>query len=540
MESNLIERVRQASPNGIFSLLQKLGEDPQVYSMYSECLTPQLKGQKTYVFAQDGQFLAVIIDLERPYGSDTLADERKFADEEPLYFEEAVHRVSPVYRLLQFAHALRQACRLAQLRVPEVECVMLTQSYIINYDDMLGEWEYLGANVFHHLNGLRLCTFSVNSDADTPEAAQMKAYLANQQLLSWDLDSRFDRVPDDFTPPPPPPEQGRLKKIFNFDLEDDDTEDDDTDWPKPQLELPDPGALRLEIVPPMPRAEAQRQLDKLVGCQQLKTFVADILNYAEYNRRLVFADQKAKPIPLCLNAVFMGNPGTAKSTVARLMGSLLRGKALSKGHVVMTTRSTYIGQHWGMEEERVDRVFEMSAGGVLVIDEAYLLMGTGHHEDPAKLVLPLMLSKLADEREHRDRMVILCGYTKPMKQLLDTNPGLTSRFPTANRFLFSDLKTDELVTIFHRRLQDYGPYQLTRTARERLRQIVSQAYEQRDRSTFGNGRYIVNLLGGVLRQHSRRIVEADIRDRKHLYLLTAADVKPLEIPDRGISIGFGR
>lgn len=539
MENNLIEQVKRTQPDGIFSLLEKFGEDSQVYSVYSECLTPQLDGQRAYIFARDGQFLAVLIDLERPYGSDTLADEEKFADEEPLYFEERTHRVSPVYRLLQFSHALRQACRLSQLQQPEVYCVLLTQSYIINFEDMQPEWEYLGVSVFHHIGGLRKRFFNVNGEADTLEARQMKAYLTYQELVSWELDSQFDRVPEDYTSPAPPTpamKSPKAQKLFSFGLDD----DDDADLPDPQPQLPDPGALRLEIVPPMPHAEAQKQLDNLVGCQQLKAFVADMLDYAEYNHRLFLADRKSKPLPLCLNAVFMGNPGTAKSTVARLMGSLLRGKVLSKGHVVMTTRSTYVGQHWGMEEERVDRVFEMSEGGVLVIDEAYMLMGAGHREDPAKLVLPLMLSKLADEREQQNRMVILCGYSKPMKQLLDTNPGLTSRFPTANRFEFLDLDATQLQKIFFRKLDDYGSYQLTRTARERVRAIISRAYAERDKTTFGNGRYVTNLLYAILRQHSRRVVKANIRDREHLYLLTAADIQPLEVPDKGISIGFSR
>lgn len=541
MGNSLIEQVKQTPADGIFKLLQSLGENKELFSLHSQCLTPQLKGQDTYVFAQDGQFLALLIDVERPHSSDTLADEEQFNGEEPLYFEEGLHRVSPVYRLLQFSHALRQACRLAQLQEPEVHGILLTQTYILNYEDMQPEWDYLGVTVFHHINGLKKCSFGVNSEVVSPEAEQMKAYQTYQHLLSWVLDNRFDRVSEDYTPPKPEPkpESEKIEPLSHFSW--DPFEDgEDEDWHEPQLELPDPGALRLEIVPPMSHAEAQERLDHLVGCQQLKTFVTDMLNYAEYNRRLIRADQHAKPIPQCLNAVFMGNPGTAKSTVARLMGSLLRGKILSKGHVVMTTRSTFVGQHWGMEEERVDRVLQMSTGGVLVIDEAYMLMGSGHREDPAKLVLPLMLSRLADEREHPDRMVILCGYRKPMMQLFETNPGLTSRFPTANRFDFQDLDAEQLQEIFFRRLKDYGDYRLTRRAREQVRTIISQAYQERDPNTFGNGRYVVNLLNAILREHSRRVVKANIHIREKLYLLTAADVKPHELPEKGLSIGFRR
>lgn len=258
---------------------------------------------------------------------------------------------------------------------------------------------------------------------------------------------------------------------------------------------------------------------------------------ADYNRRLVHTDSKAVTIPICLNSIFMGNPGTAKTTAARLLGSLLRGKVLSKGHVIMASRSTFVGQNWGMEEERVDRLFDMSSGGVLVIDEAYMLMGTGHKEDPAKLVFPLMLTKLADEREY-DRMVILCGYRKPMLQMLESNPGLTSRFPTANRFDFKDLNGEALFEIFHRRLHEYGDYQLTRRASAKIKEIIDKAYMNRDDKTFGNGRYVVNLLNSIIREHSRRVVKNNIMERKKLYLINASDVKPLEMPDKSQSIGF--
>jgi hypothetical protein len=125
-----------------------------------------------------------------------------------------------------------------------------------------------------------------------------------------------------------------------------------------------------------------------------------------------------------------------------------------------------------------------------------------------------------------------------MMQLLDTNPGLTSRFPTANRFDFKDLNTEELVEVFRRRLHDYGDYQLTRKANVQVKEIIKNAYMNRDKTTFGNGRYVVNLLNAIIREHSNRVVKNNIMERKQLYLLTAADVKPLEMPEKKQSVGF--
>lgn len=513
MEKNIIDRIKQQKDSSIWRLLDDLGHEDGVFSGFYNDLVPLTEKEDSYVFAADNEFVVVLLDTIRPYETDTLADENEFNGQVAQYFEEGTHRISPVFKLLQFSHALRLTARLMNKPEPTVHCLLITQIYIINYDDMQPLWDFLGVSVIHRQPNLSMQHIKVNSEICSPEAQLMTHYYHNKEFLNWELNSTFDRLPSDF---------------------------EKQDGMDPQIDLPEVGALRVELVPPISREKAQRQLDNLVGCRQLKMFVSDMCNYAEYNRRLMKADPNAKPIPICLNAIFMGNPGTAKSSVARLMGSLLRGKVLSKGHVLMATRSTFVGQHWGVEEERVDRLFQMSAGGVLVIDEAYMLMGAGHKEDPAKLVLPLMLSKLADEREHQDRMVILCGYSNPMKQLLDSNPGLTSRFPTANRFEFQDLNADELLEIFYRRLHDSGPYMMTRRARERVMEIIFQAYANRDRATFGNGRYVVNLLNAIMREHSRRIVMSNICDRKKIYLLTAADIKPLEIPSRGTSVGFRR
>ena len=540
MKEDLIQQIGKQNIETIGPFLNSLCSHGY-YTERIEDLTPMLQGKVVYVVGTDDYIIPILIDTDRPFGKDTLTDEEKFnEDTEPLWFEENHHRVSPVYRLMQFAHAIRQLCRIYGKMQPSVHCVLLSQAYLINFEDQKPLYDFLRVTVFHHMPGLLNFSMATGSGQSTPAAQLMKDYKEHMNVLSWEPEEKFDRVAEEFLRESVPPtvETKEAKKAEStHDADSLSFLDGDDDLDVDNVELPDLGALRAELIAPMPRSQAVKQLENLVGCQQLKQFVCDMCNLAEYNRRLTHIDSKAKTIPLCLNTVFMGNPGTAKTTAARLLGSLLRGRILSKGHVIMASRSTFVGQNWGMEEERVERLFEASAGGVLVIDEAYMLMGAGHKDDPAKLVLPLMLSKLADEREN-DRMVILCGYRKPMMQLLDTNPGLTSRFPTANRFDFKDLNTEELVEVFRRRLHDYGDYQLTRKANVQVKEIIKNAYMNRDKTTFGNGRYVVNLLNAIIREHSNRVVKNNIMERKQLYLLTAADVKPLEMPEKSQSVGF--
>ena len=115
-------------------------------------------------------------------------------------------------------------------------------------------------------------------------------------------------------------------------------------------------------------------------------------------------------------------------------------------------RSTFIGTLWGDEERSTRQVIDMAKGGVLMIDEAYLLNSSNPH-DPGKMVIPLLMNILADESQ-RDIAVVLCGYKDPMQKLIDLNPGLQSRFP--NKFEFPDFTIDELLEITKLRIKEHN------------------------------------------------------------------------------------
>ena len=235
-----------------------------------------------------------------------------------------------------------------------------------------------------------------------------------------------------------------------------------------------------------------------------------------------------------LHSVFLGRPGTGKTTVCKIFGSLLRqAGALSKGHVVVCDRGTFLGTLWGDEERSVRQVLEMARGGVLMIDEAYLLNGN-HDHDPGKIVIPLLMNILADESQ-RDIAVVLCGYKEPMMKLLDSNPGLYSRFP--NKFEFTDFTVDELLEITRRRIKDYG-YTFTVQAWEKYSNMLAQAHQMRDPETWGNARFVANQLERIYIQHATRCVRLHPQDKGELLMLTPEDVLPIEIPRQKTKIGF--
>lgn len=177
-------------------------------------------------------------------------------------------------------------------------------------------------------------------------------------------------------------------------------------------------------------------------------------------------------------------------------------------------------------------VVEMAKGGVLMIDEAYLL-NSEHKSDPAKLIIPLLMDILANEQK-RDIAIILCGYKEPMNKLLDTNPGLASRFP--NRYEFQDFTIDELIEITRRRIREHN-YRLTKAAWAKYKTLLSEAYAMRDPNTWGNARYVANLLEHIYMVHAKRCMK-QIPPFNRFFTITPADIQPIDTPKPRPRIGF--
>lgn len=271
-----------------------------------------------------------------------------------------------------------------------------------------------------------------------------------------------------------------------------------------------------------------RMLDEMIGLSGVKKKINDY-------RNLILMEQKRSamglPIqPHPLHAAFIGNPGTGKTTVARLLGKILKDMGmLSKGHVVYEERSTLLGQFYSSEGEKTIAALNRAKGGILFIDEAYTLYKPEDPKDPGMNVLETLLTALADET-NRDWMLLLAGYPAPMKNMLNHNPGLESRIPETNRYYFDDYNVDELmqiVDLYCRR----KCYQLTLDARKALQTVVKRAYSMRD-ETFGNGRYIETLLSEeVLQSMAKRVGNIPSPTREQLMTIEKEDIPQLKQGD---------
>ncbi|MEL6721058.1 MAG: AAA family ATPase, partial [Bacteroidota bacterium] len=276
-------------------------------------------------------------------------------------------------------------------------------------------------------------------------------------------------------------------------------------------------------------------LDALVGLKEIKQKVRE---HAKYIQFLQLRKDKGfeEKENINVHSVFIGNPGTGKTTVAKMMGRLYRKMGLlTKGHVHEVDRVDLVGEYIGQTAPKVKDAIEKARGGVLFIDEAYsLARATDDSKDFGKEVIEILVKEMSNGKG--DLAVIVAGYPKEMNHFLDSNPGLKSRFK--HYFEFKDYLPQQLSKIANYACEEKG-VELTLNAKQKIDEIITEAYRTRDRS-FGNARFVHDLVEKSKVQLGLRVMSdeaPEMLDNETLAVIKLDDVNRInlgtvyELPD---------
>ena len=568
--NRLIDDFKNQTKTTIWKHLDAMAANYTVYSTHLNGLDPFLNEYDVYLYCNDTNVVVVCLDC---CGN---GDDQIYEESESLgvftYEEGKEPRISVVRRLAEAVKLIKEVF-LGYDSGIKVYGVLLTEAEILNSYKLFKMWDAADVMVIDGLRRLKYRKIKVNED----DCLDCKAYIskildANHGIMEGqtpmtsdilsengelnlddfpkgsvrieDDDDEFSKLLDQFlkegmevVDEKPDAEDDEDEEDPDEDVEEDPNEDVEEDpeeefFPNGEIEQNLNVNVKVDILRPI--ANPREELDKLVGCADIKRRMDELVALTSYNKMMRDLFPGSKQHEVSLHSVFLGRPGTGKTTVCKIFGSLLRKVgALSKGHVVVCDRGTFIGTLWGDEERSMKQVLKMAQGGVLMIDEAYLL-ASKNENDPGRLVIQLLMNVLADETQ-RDIAVVLCGYKEPMMKLLDSNPGLYSRFP--NKFEFADFTVDELLEITQCRVKDYD-YQFTAKAWEKYRQVLLQAYQVRNPETWGNARFVANQLERIYIQHATRCVKHQPKDKRELLKITPEDILPIEVPRQKAKIGF--
>jgi stage V sporulation protein K len=263
--------------------------------------------------------------------------------------------------------------------------------------------------------------------------------------------------------------------------------------------------------------EIEDELGALVGMEEMKRMIKEIYAWIFVNKKREELGLKARK--QALHMMFKGNPGTGKTTVARLIGKLfLKMNVLSKGHLIEAERADLVGEYIGHTAQKTRDLIKKAQGGILFIDEAYSL-GRGGEKDFGKEAIDTLVKHMEDKQH--EFILILAGYSREMDYFLTLNPGLHSRFPLV--IDFPNYTIEQLMEISSRML-DEREYSLSHEAEKKLKDHLIWVKAVLSPNSFSNGRYVRNIIEKSIRAQAMRLLLQNSFDKHELMTLRSNDL----------------
>lgn len=266
-----------------------------------------------------------------------------------------------------------------------------------------------------------------------------------------------------------------------------------------------------------PLKRIEEEMSALVGMNEMKKIVKEIYAWMYINK--IREQHGLKAGGQVLHMMFKGNPGTGKTTVARLLGKLFKEmNALSKGHLIEAERADLVGEYIGHTAQKTRDLVKKALGGILFVDEAYSL-ARGGEKDFGKEAIDTLVKHMEDKQN--EFILILAGYEKEMDHFLSLNPGLKSRFPLV--IDFPDYTVDQLMEIAEKMVAE-RQYVLSKEAKWKLREQLQKIKYTKSPHVFSNGRYIRNIIEKSMRAQAMRLLVNDTFERRELETIRSEDL----------------
>ena len=258
------------------------------------------------------------------------------------------------------------------------------------------------------------------------------------------------------------------------------------------------------------------ELQKLIGLSSVKEEIQRLTNFIKIQQ--IRKEKGLKESKVSYLCVFTGNPGTGKTTVARIVAGIYKELGIiKKGHLIETDRAGLVAEYVGQTAVKTNKIIDSALDGVLFIDEAYSLIQSTSN-DYGHEAISTLLKRMEDERDRL--IVILAGYSENMQDFIDSNPGLQSRF---NRYIdFQDYTSQQLFDIFMLNVKKHD-YTINQKAQEKLKKLFENAIENKDEN-FGNARYVRNIFEKTLENQAMRLASLTNLSKEILSEINEMDI----------------